>query len=52
MERRFGSFQRSIQLSDSVEIDKIQASFKDGVLVITLPRSEKEQARVIDVKSV
>ena len=52
MERRFGSFQRSIHLSNSVEIDKIQASFKDGVLVITLPRSKKEQARKIEVKSV
>ena len=51
-ERRFGSFQRSIRLPDEVEMENIQAAFRDGVLVITLPKSEKEQARVIEVKSV
>ena len=51
MERRFGSFQRSIRLTEGIEVDKIQANFKDGVLVITLPKSDKEQARVIEVKS-
>jgi HSP20 family protein len=50
MERRFGSFQRSIRLADDIKLDNIQAAFKDGVLVITLPKAEKEQARVIEVK--
>jgi len=52
MERSYGSFQRSIRVSDEVEPDKIAASFKDGVLVINLPKSEKEPARVIEVTSV
>ena len=51
MERSYGSFQRSIRVSDDVEAEKIKASFKNGVLVITLPKVEREQARVIEVKA-
>ena len=51
MERSYGSFQRSIRISDEVDPNKIDASFKEGVLVITLPKTEKEAARVIEVKS-
>jgi len=50
MERSYGTFQRSIRISDEVEPNNIKASFKDGVLVITLPKAEKEAARVIEVK--
>ena len=49
-ERSYGAFQRSIRVSDEVEPDNIKASFKDGVLVISLPKAAKEVARVIEVK--
>lgn len=37
-ERRFGSFQRSFALPDSVDPDKIEASFNKGVLTVKLPK--------------
>jgi len=42
-ERRFGSFQRSFQLPDGVAADKIEASFKNGVLTVILPKSAEAQ---------
>jgi len=37
-ERQYGSFQRSFALPEDVEADKIDASFKNGVLTVTLPK--------------
>ncbi len=53
VERSFGSFERSIRVPEEVSVDKIKASFKNGVLSVTLPKSEiaKEQARKIEVKA-
>jgi HSP20 family protein len=39
MERSYGSFQRAIPLSAEVESDKVDATFKNGVLTVTLPKS-------------
>jgi HSP20 family protein len=44
-ERRFGSFQRSFQVPEGVYADKIVASFKDGVLTVTLPKSPDAQKK-------
>ncbi len=41
MERSYGSFSRTIPLSDEVQDNKVDATFKKGVLTITLPKSEK-----------
>jgi HSP20 family protein len=49
-ERRFGSFSRTFQLPFQVESDKVDAKFENGVLSISLPRSEAEKARKIKVK--
>jgi len=38
-ERRYGSFRRSLQVPSSVDADKIEASYKSGVLTVTLPKS-------------
>lgn len=38
-ERRYGAFQRSFQVPEGVEADKIAASFKNGVLSIVLPKT-------------
>ena len=42
-ERSFGSFQRTFPVPDGVDTDKIDASFKKGVLTITLPKSAEAQ---------
>ncbi|WJG08606.1 Hsp20/alpha crystallin family protein [Aliiglaciecola sp. LCG003] len=43
MERSHGYFKRSFSLPVAVEQDKIKADFKNGVLHVTLPKSEKAQ---------
>jgi len=52
-ERSFGSFQRQISLPCAVEQDKVQATFKDGILHITLPKqaSQRQGAKRITVKT-
>ncbi|NIP28100.1 MAG: Hsp20/alpha crystallin family protein [Phycisphaerae bacterium] len=53
LERSYGAFQRSIPLPVEVEADKVEATFKNGVLTITLPKSAEAQQRTkkITVKS-
>jgi HSP20 family protein len=42
-ERRFGPIQRSIPLPESVDRDRIEASFKNGVLTVTMPKTPEAQ---------
>lgn len=42
-ERRYGSFQRSFQLPEGVDADKIDARFTRGVLTVTLPKTTEAQ---------
>jgi HSP20 family protein len=42
-ERHFGSFERYFRLPDEVDADKIEASFKKGVLTVTLPKKPEAQ---------
>lgn len=52
-ERQFGSFQRTFRLPESVEADKIDATFKKGVLKVRLPKSAeaKKKERKIAVSA-
>jgi HSP20 family protein len=50
-ERGYGRFQRSVQLPFPVETENVEATFKNGVLTITLPRAEEDKPRKITVKS-
>jgi HSP20 family protein len=52
-ERRFGSFQRSFQLPEGVDTNKIEATFAKGVLKVTLPKSAeaKNAEKTIAVKA-
>jgi HSP20 family protein len=50
-ERGFGKFSRAIQLPFAVDAAKVEASFKDGVLNITLPKVEAEKPKQISIKS-
>lgn len=53
VERSYGSFERIIPLTAEVDEDKVDASFKKGVLTITLPKSKdsKTSARKVSVRS-
>ena len=44
MERSYGSFRRDLTLSAGLDPDKIKASCKEGILTVTLPKSEKNKA--------
>ena len=51
-ERRYGSFQRSFRIPEGVNADKIEASFKNGVLTVALPKTdEAKKEKKIDVKA-
>ncbi len=50
IERRYGSFVRSFRLPETVNQNAIEASFKNGVLTVQLPKSEKAIPKAIEVK--
>jgi HSP20 family protein len=50
-ERTYGSFSRTIQLPFMVDTSKVEANFKNGVLMISLPRAEADKPKKITIKS-
>ena len=50
VERSYGKFSRMITLPSDVEADKVKASYKDGILNITLPKPEAIKPKHIDVE--
>jgi len=48
-ERFCGRFQRTVTLPTAVAADKVRAAYKDGVLTITLPKTEEAKSKKIDV---
>jgi HSP20 family protein len=52
-ERSYGSFQRSFSLPSGVDRDKLAATFANGVLTVTLPKTPEaqKQAKKIEVKA-
>jgi HSP20 family protein len=50
-ENRYGSFSRSIDLALPVQAEKAEASFKNGVLTLTIPKAEEIKPKVIKIKS-
>jgi HSP20 family protein len=52
-ERLYGSFYRSIPLPSGVDTDKASAEFKNGILTVTLPKTQEALSRVkkIEVKA-
>ena len=50
VERFYGAFSRSLSLPDYVDAAKISAAYKDGVLEITLPKTEKAKPQQIKVE--
>ena len=49
-ERWHGSFKRSFEIPAGVDAAKVKAGFKDGVLTVTLPRSEASKPRKVDIE--
>lgn len=49
LECGLGQFSRSFRFTDDIQTDAINAEFKDGVLVVTVPKKPKPAARRIDV---
>lgn len=49
IERHYGTFRRSFTLPASVDSARVNASYQDGVLTITLPKSEESKPRQIQV---
>lgn len=43
VERRYGSFERTIPFPCEIDADKVDATFKDGVLTVNLPKSARAQ---------
>jgi HSP20 family protein len=50
IERSYGSFTRSVHLPKEVKRDKIAASYKNGILKITLPKSEEAKKEEIKIR--
>ena len=48
-ERYVGRFQRALVLPTTVAADKVKAGYTDGVLTVTLPKTEEAKPRKIDV---
>jgi HSP20 family protein len=50
IETRYGAFSRTIRVPVSVDPEKIEASYDNGVLKITLPKKEEVKAKQIEIK--
>ena len=50
-ERFFGRFQRSVTLPMPIQANKIEAKYKDGVLAVTVPKSEEAKPKQIQVQT-
>ncbi|RLB07000.1 MAG: Hsp20/alpha crystallin family protein [Deltaproteobacteria bacterium] len=50
VERSYGSFSRAVRLPAEVQEDKVKASYKDGVLKITLPKTERAKEKEIKIE--
>ena len=50
VERSYGNFVRTVRLPGEVKSDKINASYKNGVLNISLPKSEEAKKKEVKIK--
>jgi HSP20 family protein len=51
VERRFGRFHRAVRLPDRVDPNAIQATYKDGLLTVSVPKAESAKPRRIQVST-
>jgi HSP20 family protein len=50
-ERTYGSFERAFSLPTTVDPEKIDASYSNGILTVTIPKAERARPREIPVKT-
>src|SRR6266705_1952919 len=50
VERGYGTFMRSFTLPDDADFNKVNAQFKNGVLMVHVPKSEHAKPKQIEVK--
>jgi HSP20 family protein len=50
-EFRYGTFSRTIPLPTHVQADQASAQLKDGILTITIPKSEEAKAKQIPIRT-
>ncbi len=51
IESHYGSFSRSFYLPDTVNVEKIDATYKEGILTVSVPKDEKKESkRTISIK--
>jgi len=50
-EHRYGAFHRSVALPSELQTDKAEASFNNGILTLTIPKSEEAKPKQIKVKA-
>jgi len=48
-ERFFGKFRRSVTLPTRVDVNQVKASYKDGLLTVTLPKAEEAKPKQIQI---
>jgi len=51
MERRYGAFEREIELPVPVKTEEVEATYHDGVLRIEMPKAEEKKAKEIKIKA-
>jgi HSP20 family protein len=51
IERSFGTFARSMRLPQTADTERIEATFDNGVLAVSVPKSEQAKPRTIEVRS-
>jgi HSP20 family protein len=51
VERTYGSFNRTMKLPAPVDPDKVEASYKNGVLTVALPKKEEVKPKAIEIKA-
>jgi HSP20 family protein len=51
VERSYGTFSRSFTLPSNADPEQVSASFKDGVLTVTVAKRPETKPRVVDIKS-
>ena len=49
VERSYGAFSRSFSLPNSIDADKVVAEYKDGQLILTMPKREEAKPKTIKV---
>jgi len=51
VERSYGSFSRAMKLPAVVDADKVEATYKNGVLTVVLPKKEEVKPKAIEIKA-